>query len=148
MKEGSPNPARALAECIWTVVPFSLTFYTQVFPHRTCCDDLALSQCKNLYTDVRFVMSVLLSVRMEQLCPHWMDFHEIWYLSIFRKSIKKIRVSLKPDKNNFTWRTAHIYDHISLDSSPWDVLGTSCRGEKNTHFVFSKFFLKIVPFMR
>jgi len=25
------------------------------------------------------------SVRMEQLGSHWMDFHEIWYLSIFKK---------------------------------------------------------------
>jgi len=34
-----------------------------------------------------FVMSasppVCLSVRMEQLGFHWMDFHEIWYLNIF-----------------------------------------------------------------
>ena len=43
----------------------------------------------------RFVMSVLQSVRMEQLGLHWKDFHEIWYLSIFRKSIEKIQVSLK-----------------------------------------------------
>ena len=27
-----------------------------------------------------------LSVRMKQLCYHWADFHEIWYLRIFRKS--------------------------------------------------------------
>ena len=27
-----------------------------------------------------------LSVRMKQLCYHWTDFHEIWYLRIFRKS--------------------------------------------------------------
>jgi hypothetical protein len=26
---------------------------------------------------ISFVMSVCLSVRMEQLCSHWMDFHEI-----------------------------------------------------------------------
>ena len=27
---------------------------------------------------------------MEQLSTHWMDFHEIWYLSIFRKFVEKI----------------------------------------------------------
>jgi len=27
-----------------------------------------------------------MSVRMEQLGSHWTDFHEIWYLGIFRKS--------------------------------------------------------------
>jgi len=58
---------------------------------------------------VSFVMSVrpsrLSSVRMEQLVSHWIDFHEIWYLSIFRKCIEKIQVSLKYDQNNefFTW---------------------------------------------
>jgi len=40
------------------------------------------------------------SVRMEQLDSHWTDFHEILYLSSFRKSVEKIQVSLKSDKNN------------------------------------------------
>ena len=31
-------------------------------------------------------------VRMEQLGSHWTDFHEIWYLSIFSKSVEKIQV--------------------------------------------------------
>ena len=39
------------------------------------------------------------SVRMEQLDSNWTDFHEIWYLSIFRESVEKIQVSLKSDKN-------------------------------------------------
>jgi hypothetical protein len=34
-----------------------------------------------------------LSVRTEQLGSHWTHFYEILYLSIFRKSIKKIPVS-------------------------------------------------------
>jgi hypothetical protein len=38
-------------------------------------------------------LSVRLSVRMEQLGSHFNDFHEIWYLSIFRKSVvEKIKV--------------------------------------------------------
>ena len=40
------------------------------------------------------------SVHMEQLGSHWMDFHEIWYLSIFPKSVEKIQVPLKSVKNN------------------------------------------------
>jgi len=40
-------------------------------------------------------MSVLLFVRMEQLGYHWTYFHEISYLSIFRKSVEKIEVSLE-----------------------------------------------------
>ena len=51
-------------------------------------------------------MSVHPSVHMEQLSCHWMDFHEILYLSIFKKPVKKIWVLLKYDKNYwyFTWR--------------------------------------------
>jgi len=37
---------------------------------------------------------------MEQLQSYKKDTHEIWYLSILRKSIEKIQVSLKYDKNN------------------------------------------------
>jgi len=28
---------------------------------------------------------------MEQLGSHWTDFHEIWYLSTFRKFVEKIQ---------------------------------------------------------
>ena len=37
-----------------------------------------------------FVMSVRLSVRVEQLCSHWKDFHEILNSNTFRKSFEKI----------------------------------------------------------
>jgi hypothetical protein len=49
---------------------------------------------------IRFVASVRPSACMEQLGSHWTDFHEIWYLSIFRKSVEQIQVSLKSDKNS------------------------------------------------
>jgi len=45
-------------------------------------------------------MSVRLSARTEQLCSHWTDFHEIWHLNIFRKSVPKSINLLKFDKNN------------------------------------------------
>ena len=35
-------------------------------------------------------LSVRPSVRMEQLGSHLMDFHDIWYLKIFRKSVQKV----------------------------------------------------------
>jgi hypothetical protein len=68
---------------------------------------------------ISFVMSVRLSVRMEQLDSHRTDFHEIWYFTIFRKSVEEIQVSLKSDKNNeyFTGRSMYIYDDISPNSS-------------------------------
>jgi len=36
-----------------------------------------------------------------------------------RKSVEKIQISLKSDKNNgyFTWRPIYIFDQISLNSS-------------------------------
>ena len=54
-------------------------------------------------TTFGFVMSVCPSarpsIRMDQLGPNWMDFHEILYLNIFRKTVEKIQVPLKSDKN-------------------------------------------------
>ena len=66
-----------------------------------------------------FVMSVCLSVRMEQTGSHSTDFNEIWYLSVFRYSTDRIQVSLKPDNYNryFTWRPTYIYGNTSLNSS-------------------------------
>ena len=48
---------------------------------------------------VSLVMPFCPSSRTEQPCPHWTDFHEILYFSFFRKSVEKILVSLKSDKN-------------------------------------------------
>ena len=41
-----------------------------------------------------------MSGRMEQFGFRWTDFHEILYLRIFRKSVEKIQVSLKSNRNN------------------------------------------------
>jgi hypothetical protein len=51
-------------------------------------------------TTISFVISVRPTVRVEKLDSHYTDFHKILYLTIFRKSVKKIRVSLKFDDNN------------------------------------------------
>jgi hypothetical protein len=48
---------------------------------------------------ISFIISVCLSVRVKQLGSHWTDFHKTWYLIILRKSVGKIQVSLKSDKN-------------------------------------------------
>jgi hypothetical protein len=64
------------------------------------------------------------SVRMEQFISHWTDFHEISYLRILRKSVEKIQVSLKSDKNNgyFIGRPIYTFDNISLSSSyKWEI---------------------------
>jgi len=40
------------------------------------------------------------SVRTEQLDSQWTDFHKFLFEDFFRKSVKKIQVSLKSDKNS------------------------------------------------
>ena len=45
-------------------------------------------------------LPLFLSVRMQQLGTQWKDFHELWYLRIFRKYVEYVQVLLKPDKNN------------------------------------------------
>jgi hypothetical protein len=61
------------------------TFFTRV--RKT-----AESDCK--------LRHVCPSFRMEQLGSHWTDFMKSGVLRIFRKSVEKIQVSLKSDKNN------------------------------------------------
>ena len=74
------------------------------------------------------------------LGSHWMDCHEIWYLSIFRKSVKKIQVSLKSNKHTelFTWRPMYIYDTISLYS---EMFQTNVVEKIKTHILRSVIFL-------
>ena len=48
------------------------------------------------------------------VCPsQWKDFHEIWYLNIFIKSVEKIQVSLKSNKNTgyYTCNT-HLWSYL------------------------------------
>jgi hypothetical protein len=50
---------------------------------------------------ISFVMSLRLSVRMEQLGSHWTDFDETLYLNCFeKKRVEKTQVSSKSDKIN------------------------------------------------
>jgi hypothetical protein len=52
-----------------------------------------------LKATISFVMSICPSVdpsfRMQELGSHWNDFNEMYCLSIYRKSIEKIQVTLK-----------------------------------------------------
>jgi len=45
---------------------------------------------------------------MGELDSHWMVFREIWYLRIFRKSVEKIRVSLKYVKIKSTFTKTDV----------------------------------------
>ena len=72
-------------------------------------------------------MSVCPSVRMELLGSHWMDFSEIWYFIIFRKSVEKIQVSLRSRKNNGYFTRISIFQ-------------TKSYRENQHSFIFHKFF--------
>ena len=99
----------------------------------------------------RLLVTSCLSVRMEYLGFQSTDLHEIWYLSIFRKSVEKFKVLLKSDKNNwyFKWSRMCVYGNISLSFlRVRNVLRNICTWNQNTHFIFDILFPKIVPFMR
>ena len=91
---------------------------------------------------VSFVMSVR-PTAMQQLGSHWLDFHEIWYLSIFLKSVEKIQVLLK----NLTRITSTLYEDLLIFVTVCscillrmrNILDKSCRENQNTHFIFSDF---------
>ena len=85
-------------------------------------------------------MSVRLSVLMELLRYRWSDFHENWWLRIFRKYFEKIRVSLKPDKNkgHFVWiATQFFLSRIAQFFLMRNVAHKLYRENQNTYFVFS-----------
>jgi hypothetical protein len=92
------------------------------------------------------------SVCMEQLGSHWRQFHETWYLTIFRKCVLKIQVSFRYDKNKryFTWKPMYI-----LIISHWIFLTVrnvlekkNYRENQNTQLCSMAFVAEIVPFMK
>jgi hypothetical protein len=83
---------------------------------------------------------VCFSVRMEQLGSHWMYFHEIWYLRIFRNLSRKSKFH-----QNLTRIMGTLHEDLCTFISHWillrmrDVSYKSCRENQNTHFVFNNF---------
>jgi len=89
----------------------------------------------------RLLASSCLFARMEQLCPHWKDFHEIWYLRIFfLKSVLKVQIWLKYDKNNwyFTWIECAF---MIISHWEWEMFQKKVVEEITTHILFSITFL-------
>jgi hypothetical protein len=60
--------------------------------------------CLGAFAKLRKAKNILvMSARppaWEKLGSHWTNFHEIWYLIIFRKTFEKIQLSSKSDNNN------------------------------------------------
>jgi len=80
-------------------------------------------------------LSVCLSLCIEQFNSHWMDFHEVWYLGIFKKLLDS--VSLKCDKNNGYFLCEDVCTFMLV--SPWmllrlrNVSNKTCRENQNAH---------------
>jgi hypothetical protein len=74
-------------------------------------------------------LSTCLSVHMEQFGSHLKDFHEISYLSIFRKSVQ-IQVSLKSNKNNVYIASRPMYIFITSHSVPLRLINVSDKDGK------------------
>ena len=81
--------------------------------------------------------SFSLAVRILQLASHWKDFHEMWYLNTFRKSVKKIRVSRNSDKYSgyFTCRTVSIYDTSLIFLLQWEIFQIKAVEKIKTHIL-------------
>jgi hypothetical protein len=80
-----------------------------------------------------------MSVWLEQLGSHWIDFREIWYLTIFWKSVKNIQ-GLKSDKMMGALHE-DLYTHRSCwILRMWNVSDKSCRENQNIHFMFTNCF--------
>ena len=77
---------------------------------------------------VGFGMSVCLFVRIERLGSHWTGFHEIWHLSIFRKSLEKFQVWLKSDKET---GTLHKDQHRFLVTALYFILRVKESSDKS-----------------
>ena len=88
----------------------------------------------------RLLASSYLSVCMEHLGPHWTDFHWIWYLSIFRKNIEKIQVSLNMAGIIGTLREDQFTFFIIHLSSSRNKKRLKLLEKIKTHVLFSKIF--------
>jgi len=76
---------------------------------------------------------------MEQLGYHRTDFHELWYLKIFRKSVEKIQVTLKSDKNEDQFTFLSYIAHFFLE---WEIFETKVAEKIKTHVLCSIFLFR------
>ena len=106
--------------------------------------------CKIVTSDY-WLCHVCLSVCMEQCNCNWTDFPAIWYLSIFWKSVKKIKFY-----SNLTRITGTLNEYIctfmiiscSVLLRMRNVSDKSCRENNNRHFMFSNVFPNILLLIR
>jgi hypothetical protein len=94
---------------------------------------------------VTFVMSVRSSVRIEQIDPHWTDFHKIWYLNIFRNLSRKFKVHYNLTTIMVTLHEADRYTFVTTSRSLLlritNVSDENCRETRKAHFMFCNWML-------
>ena len=97
--------------------------------------ELLAAFAKLLKATVSFVISVRLSVRMEQLRSQRTDFYEILYLRIFGNSVEKIKVSLQSNNRKVTV-SADRYTAFIISRSfllrKINISDRFCSGNQNT----------------
>ena len=93
------------------------------------------------FTELRkAAVTIVMSVRMGQLGSHWTDFHEIWYLIIFRKYVQKSRTRIKGNLHEDQYTFSIISRSVILKMKK--ASDKSCRENQNTYFVFNNFFFR------
>jgi hypothetical protein len=99
--------------------------------------------------------SVRMSVRMQQLCSQWKNFHEISYLNIFENLSRKLKNFFKmwQDELEFYVNTnVHFWWYLVQFFLEWKpFFGQNCGENQNTYFMYNNFvffFSKIVSCMR
>jgi len=108
---------------------------------QNCENRLLASSCLFVYP----------SVRMEELSCHWTEFHVIFCLNIFPKSVDKIQISLKLTRITSTLH-ADRYTFLFISRSfllrITNISSKIYREDPSTHFMLHICFSKIVFFMR
>ena len=81
---------------------------------------------------------------MEHLGSHWMDFHEIWYLIIFGKYVKKFYV-IEIWKG---WRLlciktdVHLWSYLAQFFLEWEMFQTRAVDKIKTHILYPRTFFQ------
>jgi hypothetical protein len=96
------------------------------------------------------ISHVCLSVYMPEIGIPLNGFSWNWIFDIFPKSVEKIQVSLKSNKNNGTLHKRRYTFFITF-CSVLHIMGNishgSCWRHQNTHFMFNNLFPKMKPLM-
>ena len=143
-----------------SLLAFSSEMLSRGFIVTSICSDRCAQNIKRQcaqnvvfdYYTMSFIISVHLSVCVEQRDSHCLNFHEIWYMNIFFKLCQENFQF----HENLTSLTGILHEDLYtfMIVSHWILLTMrndspkSHRENQNTYFMFNNFLPKIVLFMR